>query len=97
MEPKEDKLSKNTQYALNLTLATVAGQVGCLTLVIIFGALVAGMWLDARFDTKPLFTVILLVGSVPVSLISMVKVVLRTTSRIESNSSNGQSSTQEEI
>ncbi len=72
-----------TQYAFNLTLAAVAGQVGCLTLVIIFVALFGGLWLDSRLDTRPIFTLILLLGSVPVTLILMFWVVRKATSHIK--------------
>lgn len=97
MDQNEKPLSKGSQYALNLTMAAVAGQAGCLTLVIIFIALGAGLWLDSRFDTKPIFTVVLMVGSVPVTLFSMIKVVQRATSRIEPVSSEDQSNNQEDI
>jgi len=49
----------------NLTLAAILGQVGCLTIVIIFVALFGGLWLDKYLDTKPLFTVGLMILSVP--------------------------------
>jgi F0F1-type ATP synthase assembly protein I len=68
---------------MNLTLASIAGQVGCLTLVIIFVALFAGLWLDRYLDTKPLFTIVLLIGSVPVTLFLMFRVVRSATSRIK--------------
>lgn len=71
------------QYAMNLTLASVAGQVGCLTLVIIFLALFAGLWLDRYFDTRPIFTIVFLVGSVPVTLFLMFRVVKAATDRIK--------------
>ncbi len=70
------------RYAANLTLAAVAGQVGCLTLVIIFVALFGGLWLDNRFQTRPTFTILLLIGSVPVTLIAMFWVVRQATSRM---------------
>ena len=70
------------QYALNLTLAGVAGQVGCLTLVVILVAMFAGLWLDNYLGTKPLFTILLLIGSVPVTLFLMFRVVRAATSRI---------------
>lgn len=79
--PEKDK----SRYALNLTLAAVAGQVGCLTLVIILAALIAGLWLDARFATKPMFTIILMIASVPVTLFLMFWVVRKATSKLSSN------------
>ncbi len=71
------------QYARNLALASVAGQVGCFTLVIIFVALIGGLWLDKVFDVRPLFTIALLVFSVPVTVVTMLWVVRKTTSKIQ--------------
>lgn len=71
------------QYAYNLTLAAVAGQVGCLTLVIIFAALIAGLWLDRSFATKPLFTILFMLASMPLTLYLMFRVVQGATNRIK--------------
>lgn len=46
----------------------LGGQVGCITLLIVFAALAGGLWLDKQLDSKPMFTIILLVGSAPLSL-----------------------------
>lgn len=78
-EPQRDR----KQYWLNLTLAGVAGQVGCLTLVIILVAVFGGLWLDARFQTRPVFTIVLLIASIPVSLAVMFYVVRLATSKIK--------------
>jgi F0F1-type ATP synthase assembly protein I len=83
MSQPENQGKDRFQYAMNLTLASIAGQVGCLTLVIIFVALFAGLWLDRYLDTKPLFTIVLLIGSVPVTLFLMFRVVRAATSRIK--------------
>ncbi len=87
---------ERVRYAFNLTLAAVAGQVGCLTLVIIFIALFGGLWLDSRFQTRPTFTIILLLGSVPVTLILMFLVVRQATSRIKPPADQNKDSTQED-
>lgn len=71
------------QYVYNLALAAVAGQVGCFTLVIIFGALIGGLWLDRTFATKPLFTILLMISSMPVTLYVMFRVVQSATNRIK--------------
>ncbi|MCL4876923.1 MAG: AtpZ/AtpI family protein [Anaerolineae bacterium] len=49
---------------------------------IIFGALFCGLWLDSTLDTKPAFTLILLVLSAPVSLVLMLQMVLRSVNQI---------------
>jgi F0F1-type ATP synthase assembly protein I len=81
-QPGDKSDRKRSQYAFNLTLAAVAGQVGCLTLVIVLVALFGGLWLDNLFGTRPWLTVILMVGSVPVTLVAMFWVVRKATSRM---------------
>lgn len=58
-------------------LIRVALGVGCLTLMIIFASLLLGLWLDRTFDTLPLFTILLLVGSMPLSWVGVFKLVNR--------------------
>jgi F0F1-type ATP synthase assembly protein I len=62
------------QVAFGLALASMVSQVGCVTIVIVLGALVVGLWLDRTFDTQPLFTILLLLGSIPVSLYTLVRI-----------------------
>jgi F0F1-type ATP synthase assembly protein I len=76
--PKPDR----RQYALNVTLAAVTSQVGCLTVVIILVALLGGLWLDNIFNTKPWFTLGLVALSFPVTLVTMFAVVRWTTGRM---------------
>lgn len=68
---------------MNLTIAGVAAQVGCLTLIIVLAAVFAGIWLDARFDTKPWFTLGLVVVSIPVSLAAMFGITRLAISKIK--------------
>ena len=93
---REKKGSDRSQSAFNLTLAAVAGQVGCLTLVIVLAALLVGLWLDAQFGTKPMITVILMIASVPVTLVLMFWIVKTATARIESNETRSLEKRQEE-
>ena len=83
MNHSPDSEHNRKQYWLNLTLAGVAGQVGCLTLIIILAAVLGGMWIDARFQTRPVFTMILLITSIPFSLAAMFIVVRAATSKIK--------------
>ncbi len=76
------------QYIFNLTLTAVAGLVGLITLVIVLAAVLGGLWLDNHFGTKPLYTLILVVGSMPVTLILMFVIVLKITKKIEQNTAN---------
>jgi hypothetical protein len=68
---------------LPLALAGLLGQVGCVTLIIIFAALGIGLWLDSQFDSRPIFILILVLGSVPVTIYLMVRIVLTGMARIQ--------------
>jgi len=87
MSPSSDQPEGNRkQTAYNITLAAVAGQVGCLTLVIVLLALFGGLWLDSQLDTRPMFTIGLMIISIPITLVAMIGVVRAATSRLQSSS-----------
>jgi len=75
----DQSVQKSKQRVFILTLAAVSGQVGCLTLIIILLALFLGLWLDGVFYSRPIFTIILMIASIPISLFTMIFVVRRTT------------------
>lgn len=81
-EQKPGQQKYNALSAFTASIATIGGSVGFSTLGIILVALVGGLWLDKTFGTKPLFTVILMLGSIPVSIIVMFMVVRSTTTRL---------------
>jgi F0F1-type ATP synthase assembly protein I len=54
-----------------------------LTLAIIFVALFAGILLDKFLNSKPLFTVILTIASIPLTIYSTFRVVKAASSRIQ--------------
>jgi hypothetical protein len=87
MSQKRNKAGKNrTRYTKNLALAAVAGQVGCVTIIIVVVALLAGLWLDNRFGTSPILVAFLLIASVPVTVVLMLWIVRSVTARIEPSS-----------
>ncbi len=54
-----------------------------MTVVIVFGSLLAGIWLDRSLGTRPLFTIGLLLGSVPVTIFIMFWLVKRAVAKIQ--------------
>ncbi len=77
-------MSKNQQQInTNALLASVVGQVGCLIVFIVFIALGVGMALDKFLGTTALFTVLLMVGSVPVALYLTVRMSLTAVNRAQ--------------
>jgi F0F1-type ATP synthase assembly protein I len=73
------------QRVFTFTIAVVALQVGCLTLLLILGALIAGLWLDRTLDTLPIFLIIFLVGSMPLSWVVIFFIVNRAKQRLNIN------------
>ena len=77
--PKNDRAIGSLQLALT----GVLGLVGCLTIAIIAVALVGGLLLDNALQTRPLFTLILVIASVPLTIFIMVRIVLSMAPRIQ--------------
>jgi F0F1-type ATP synthase assembly protein I len=80
-ESKNNPRSDLSDSLFNATTAVVLGQVGFLTLGVILAAVAIGLFLDRQFDTRPLFTIVLVLGSVPVSLFITVRTVKRALTR----------------
>jgi len=70
-----------SQRALNLALASVASLGGCLVVIVVIGALSGGLWLDNALKTKPLFTLVLVIGSVPVGIFLMYRAAMSVISK----------------
>jgi len=73
---------KQPQTGLNLSLLSVGGQVGCAILVLILVALAVGIGLDKLLGTKYVFTIVLFLGSFPVSLYLTYKLAMRSVKSI---------------
>lgn len=84
--PEENGTNKH-RNTHNLVIAAMAGQVGCLTLLIIIAAVLGGRALDARLGTEPWFTIGLIVASVPLSLLVMLFIARKTVSKIKTEQS----------
>ncbi len=78
-----EQSDKNPRNILNTLLIVMIGQVGCLTTVIVLASVFGGLWLDKTFGTKPLFTLILLIAGIPISVLLMIYVSRRTLARLK--------------
>lgn len=74
-QTSQETKSKYSSY--NSRIALVGGEVGCLTLIIVLGAVFGGLWLDRVLGTKPVLTIILLLGSAPLSLVLTFWIAMR--------------------
>jgi magnesium-transporting ATPase (P-type) len=82
-------LSQKKQANQSAAIAGIIGQIGCLTVIIITIALIAGLYLDRFLDTGRLFTLLFVVGSVPITLYVTVRVSLTAVARIQQPNSTG--------
>ena len=67
---------------LNFSVVVLAAQAGCAAVLVIIVALGAGLWLDSQMGRRGLFTILLLVLSVPFSLAIMLRLGLATAKRL---------------
>lgn len=78
-----------------LAAAGNAGSAGFITAGLILLAVFAGRWLDSLFGTEPWLVIVLVLASIPLSLVLMVRSVLsaaraaQSTNRLSSNPSDG--------
>jgi F0F1-type ATP synthase assembly protein I len=79
MNQMGNKQQDEFRSAVTMTVVWVAG----LTLIIIFVALFAGILLDRFLNSKPLFTVVLTIASIPVTIFATFRVVKAASSRIK--------------
>jgi len=74
--------TRGKQAVNNVALFSVGGQVGCATLLIVFLALFVGIGLDKLLGTKPLFTIMFILGSAPLALFLTFKLAMRAVKNI---------------
>lgn len=87
----------NPGNRFNTLLIVLVGQMGCLTLVVIALSVLAGLWLDNSFHTKPIFTLVLLLAGVPISVILMVFVGRKTLERFKAQSGSAATKEKESL
>ena len=82
MQSPQNLKNDSKKKVSNLVYAGIAGTAGCLTLAIVVGAVIMGLWLDFQFQSKPIVTVLLVILSIPVSVLGMFALVRASISRI---------------
>jgi F0F1-type ATP synthase assembly protein I len=75
IEPPDASTGK--QVVNNLALYSVGAQVGCATLLIVFVSLFIGIGLDKLLGTKPIFIILFVLGSAPLSIYLTYKLAMR--------------------
>ncbi len=65
-----------------MALLSVLGFGGLITLGIVIVFLLGGLLLDSYMGTKPIFTMLLMIVSAPISIIVMYRVMMRSISKL---------------
>ncbi len=68
-----------------LSDAQVAGlfaQSGCLVFGVVLGAVLGGIVMDRLWNTRPLFTILLVLGSAPITLFFLYRFAMRTLAKV---------------
>lgn len=80
-EPEKDQRYQGMRSA-NLAAAGLAGQIGCVVPVIILASVLLGLWLDKTFETGKVITLIMVLGSLPVTIFLTFRLALRAVNEI---------------
>jgi F0F1-type ATP synthase assembly protein I len=78
---------KGNNKAIN-TILGVMLQVGIVTLLIVVVSVFGGLWLDDQFGTKPIFTAILVLSGIPITIVVLYRIARRTIARITKSEEN---------
>jgi len=79
---RSDRDKGNKGLTFSMALAGVLGIGGLITLGIVMVFLLGGLWLDRIMDTKPFFTLLLMIASAPISIFVMYRVAMSSISKI---------------
>lgn len=82
MPESQKKPPTQAQRSANLAAAGLAGQIGCVVPVIILASVLLGLWLDKIFATGKIITLILVLGSLPVSIYLTFRMAMRAVKEI---------------
>jgi F0F1-type ATP synthase assembly protein I len=77
---------KGNGKAINTILGVMA-QVGIASLLIVLLSVFGGLWLDSQFGTKPLFTAVLVMAGIPITIVVMYRIARRSIARITDSKS----------
>jgi hypothetical protein len=82
-ESNKSPVPRGVTPVFTMKMATVGGEVGCATLLIVLVAVFGGIWLDKVLGTKPMLTILFAIGSGPVALFTTFWLAMRAVKDIQ--------------
>jgi MFS-type transporter involved in bile tolerance (Atg22 family) len=82
-ESNKSPVPRGVTPVFTMKMATVGGEVGCATLLIVLVAVFGGIWLDKVLGTKPILTILFVIGSGPVALFTTFWLAMRAVKDIQ--------------
>jgi F0F1-type ATP synthase assembly protein I len=76
-------LGKPSRVLTNEQIAGLMTQSGCLVVALVLVAVVGGIWLDRMLGTRPVITLVLVLGSIPLTLFLLFKTATRAISAVK--------------
>ena len=67
-QPDNNEHKPLQSVSASMPVIALGGQIGCVTLVVVLVGAFGGIWLDNLLGTKPLLTIIFVLGAAPLSL-----------------------------
>jgi len=83
---KDPKYRLQDQFNM---MTGLAGQIAGLTLLLVFGAVFGGLWLDRVFSTGHVILIILVLSAGPLSLYLTFKLAMRTVGKLKPPAAGG--------
>ena len=74
---------RNPRISPETQIAGLMAQSGCLVVAMVLVAVVAGIWLDRTLNTRPVLTLLLVLGSVPVTLFVLFRIATQAISAVK--------------
>jgi F0F1-type ATP synthase assembly protein I len=93
---QSDQNDGNKSLSFSMALASVLGMGGLVTLGIVILALLGGLWLDRTMNTRPLFTLLLMIASAPISIFVMYRVAMNSISKMAPPAKKTEGDTQDQ-
>jgi len=87
MNSPNSGVGNKKQRTINVLIAVLVAQIGVVTLIIILATLFGGLWLANQLGTRATYTIILLLASIPISVIVMLLIARSTIKKIREDAS----------